>query len=160
MVTVLKGGINQGKTAKILEIYSRGKSGDGFITKKVFKKGVFSGYEIVRLSSQESRPFIFKMGHEPENLPRVFKYGQFTFSGDGIDFAEEIMIDVINKGIDPVYIDEIGPVELQEKGFYKLFRMALESGRNLFVTVRESCVDDVLRLLKINDYEIIDINEI
>ena len=154
MVTVLKGGINQGKTTKILAIYNRKKSGDGFVTRKVFEKGFFIGYEIVRLSSMESKPFIFKTGYEPGHWVEDFKYGPFTFSKEAIVFAESIMDEIIKSGTDPIYIDEVGPVELQGKGFHKSLKMALESGRNLFVTVREACVDDVLKLFKINDYEI------
>lgn len=157
MITVLKGGINRGKTTEMLSIYSRNKSGDGFVTRKVFEKDLFAGYEIVRLSSMESKPFIFKTGYEPCHWVEAFKYGPFTFSKEAIVFAESIMDEIIKSGADPVYIDEVGPVELQGKGFYKPLKMALEAGRNLYVTVREACVDDVLELFKINDYVIIQI---
>lgn len=160
MVTVLKGGINQGKTTKILAIYNQKKSGDGFVTRKVFEKGFFIGYEIVRLSSMERKPFIFITGYEPNHWAEDFRYGPFTFSKEAIAFAESMIDEILKSGTGPVYIDEIGPVELQGKGFYKLFKMALKSGRNLFVTIREAYIDDVLRLFKINDYQIIDIKEL
>ena len=155
MVYVIRGKINEGKTNKILSIYNQNKTGDGFITEKIFKEGLPVGYKLVRLSSLASIPFIYESGHEPSGWNVSLKYKKYSFSKEALLLAESIIDEIISNRIDPVFIDEIGPVELEGWGLYEAFKKSLGTGRNIYVTVRESCVHDVLQLFKIDRYEII-----
>jgi nucleoside-triphosphatase THEP1 len=151
MVHIITGEINQGKTTRIISIFNENRNGDGFITKKVFGNGGFDGYEIVRLSNGDKMPFINKILSVPDE---AFRYGIFSFSQRALNFAEEIIDELLSNNISPVYMDEIGPVELDGKGFCELLRKALHTDIDLYITVRQSCVDAVVKKFNIRKCEI------
>lgn len=147
--------MDSGKTTRLLSIYRETGSGDGFISWKIYSEGKFAGQRIIRLSTGESKPLSFIMGFVPYGWDEKYTYGNFSFSEKGLTFARNIASDVISHGISPVFIDEIGPVELDKKGFYDIFSMLLRAGSQIYTAVRESCVDSVVREFGISAYEII-----
>ncbi len=155
MVYLVTGGINRGKTSKIVSIYNETKSGDGFITKKIFRQDVFTGYEIVRLSNGNKMPFICKIGYEPDGWDEIFRYDIFSFSEKAFYFAENIINDILYNKISPIFIDEIGPVELGGQGFCDIFKEFIAADGIKYATVREACIKDVVSKFKIPEYKII-----
>ena len=155
MVYIISGKINQGKTERILKIYEEFNSGDGIISCKKLVKGVFTGYEIVRLSNRYKMPLIYKSEYIPVNWDEAFKYDIFSFSEKAINFAEQVIDEILFGKCNPIYLDEIGPVELKGMGFYRALKKVLTADRDLYITVRESCVDDVIRKFEINKYKIL-----
>lgn len=66
------------------------------------------------------------------------------------DFNTLIIVqDIVSGNISPIFIDEIGPLELQEKGFYRLLLQVLNRSYTIYISVRET------HLEKIIDYEIL-----
>jgi nucleoside-triphosphatase THEP1 len=55
----------------------------------------------------------------------------------------------------PCYIDEIGPLELQEKGIFQDFQEMLHTKKDIYVVVRDRCLPDVLKKFQINRYIIL-----
>jgi len=160
MVYIIQGEINQGKTQAILSIYNRDKQGDGFVSKKMFINQIdFIGYEIVRLSTGEKMPLAYKSQHVPPHWDEINRCGPFSFSKAAFMFAEHIIDDIIDRHIDPVYIDEIGPLELNGNGFFAILGKILKSQRNVYITVRNHCVTDVINKFNIRNYKIIKVNE-
>lgn len=158
MVHIITGRQNHGKTNKILSIYEKLKKGDGFITRKLFRYHCFIGYEIVRLQTRESIPFAYKREYTPHDWDEIYKYGSFTFSKKALRFAEKIITESINKGVSPVFIDEIGPLELDGKGFSNILREVLDKGENVYLTVRHDCVDKVTQKFSLKKHEVIRLN--
>ena len=158
MVCLIIGEINQGKTKKILSVYNRKKQGDGFITRKLFKNNTFIGYEIVRLSTEKSVPFAYMGDYAPSEWDEIYKYGPYTFSRKALTFAENIVDEIIKKRINPVFIDEVGPLELQEKGFFSILKRILHLEKNIYITVRNHCFKEVIREFNIKKYKTIKLN--
>jgi nucleoside-triphosphatase THEP1 len=154
MIHIITGELNQGKTEKALSIYSFTR-GDGFISRKIFKKNTFYGYEIVRLSTSESIPLAFKSGSTPFVWDEIFTAGSFSFSEKAFIFAESIIDEIIKGDANPVFIDEIGPLELEGKGFCNLLKQLLLTDKDIYITVRKSCLKDVIEAFKLERYEII-----
>jgi nucleoside-triphosphatase THEP1 len=154
MIYIITGEINQGKTEKALSIYNLTR-GDGFITRKILKNNTFYGYEIVRLSSSESIPLAFKSGSTPLMWDEIFTTGSFSFSKKAFAFAESIAEEIIEGDANPVFIDEIGPLELEGKGFVTILNKLLLTDKDIYITVRKSCLEDVIALFKLKRYEII-----
>ncbi|MCK4329193.1 hypothetical protein KAX02_05070 [candidate division WOR-3 bacterium] len=155
MVCLIIGEINQGKTQKILSVYNRKKQGDGFITRKLFKNNTFIGYEIVRLSTEKSVPFAYMRDYAPSEWDEIYKYGPYTFSRKAFTFAENIVDEIIKKRINPIFIDEVGPLELQGKGFFRTLKEVLNTEKDIYITVRDHCVDEVIKKFNIRKYDVI-----
>lgn len=156
-VNIITGEVNAGKTTKLLSIYREMGLGDGFINIKVYKAGQYTGQKIVRLSTGESEYFSFKKEFIPSNWDEEYSYDVYSFSRRGLIFAYNIISDMIVKDVEPVFIDEIGPLELQKKGFFNIFSLLLKIKKEIFVTVRCSCVGSVIKEFGIEKYRTIEI---
>lgn len=155
MINIISGENNQGKTARIRSIYASGNTGDGFITRKIFSGPEFCGYEIVRLSTGESRIQSLKSElFPPAELP-LYKRGSFAFFKEGFAFADSIIDDILLKGACPVFIDEIGPLELHGKGHHDSLVKVLDSDRELYFTVRNWCLEKVISFYSLENYTLI-----
>jgi nucleoside-triphosphatase THEP1 len=104
-------------------------------------------------------PLAYKSQHVPSHWEKIDRCGPFVFSKAAFMFAERIIDDIIDRYIDPVYIDEIGPLELDGSGFSTILEKILESQRNVYITVRNHCVKDVINKFNIRDHRIIMLNE-
>ena len=154
-VNIIAGGVNTGKTTGLLSIYREIGSGDGFINIKTFEAGKYSGQRIVRLSTGESEAFSFRKEFIPPNWDEEYRYDAYSFSKRGLQLAYKTVSDIISKNVEPVFIDEIGPLELQKKGFFDLLAVLLKTKKEIFITVRDSCVESVLKEFSIKKYQII-----
>jgi nucleoside-triphosphatase THEP1 len=156
MVYVVSGGIDEGKTTQMKNIYEQLGTGDGFISQKIFAgQNGFTGYEMVRLSTNEKMPLAYKAEHVPHGWDEIHRRGPFRFSKTAFDFAEGIIADIIETGTEPLFMDEIGPLELEGKGFCKTFEKALKTGKDIYIAVRSHCVEDVIKKFNIRNYELI-----
>lgn len=155
MVYIVTGGINQGKTTMLLSIYHKIRRGDGLINKKVFMEGTNIGQEIVRLSTGERQYFSFKEGFIPKDWNEECRYGPYSFSEEGFAFARSIVLNTIRDRIEPVFIDELGPLELEGKGFHNIFLMLMKEAKDVYVVIRESCVLMAIKEFSIRNYTIL-----
>ncbi|MGE5343476.1 MAG: nucleoside-triphosphatase [Candidatus Omnitrophota bacterium] len=159
-VYIVSGGIDTGKTREMEAIYHRLnhrlKRGDGFLSKKVFSEaGDFVGYELVRLRSGERVSLAYNVAVRPPDWDEIYRCGVFSFSGKAIDYAERVIDEILGSGMEPVFIDEIGPLELNGKGFCGCLTRVLSMGREVYLAVRQQCVQEVVRQFDIRDYEIL-----
>lgn len=153
MINIITGSVNSGKSTKLVDIYKNLGKGDGFFNRKIYSGNLYVGQEIVRMSNGES--MIWSLREEVlDYWEEQYCYADFSFSKDALKFAEEIVNSSI-KSNDIIFVDEIGPLELQNKGFHNLFKCCLNSNKELYVVVREGCLEAVLRKYKIEDYEIV-----
>ncbi|HOP62315.1 MAG TPA: nucleoside-triphosphatase [Spirochaetota bacterium] len=157
MINIICGEINQGKTAKINSIYAEQRNGDGFISKKIFRESDFQGYEITRLSTGETVPLSLKTGLFPPDKIPLYTCGTFSFYEEGFVFADSIIDDILRNNISPVFIDEIGPLELEGKGFCNSLKKIINTERTIYFTVRAHCLDRVISHFSIKEYTLIKI---
>ncbi len=154
-VHIVTGEINSGKTARLLSIYRKLGVGDGFINAKIYREQHFIGQQIIRLSTGESEIFSTISEFTSPDWDEVYKYGSFSFSGKGQAFALNTMTDIITQGINPVFIDEIGPLELQKKGSYDIFRMLLCAKKEIYAVIRKGCIGSIVKEYGITGFDII-----
>lgn len=153
MISIITGSVNSGKSTKLVSIYKSLGKGDGFFNRKIYSENLYIGQEIIRMSNGESMIWSLR-GEVPACWQEQYCYADFSFSKAALKFAEEIVNSAI-KSNEIVFIDEIGPLELQNKGFHNLFKCCLIWNKQLYVVVRENCLGAVLRKYKIKNYEII-----
>ncbi len=130
--------------------------GAGFVSEKVSINNILQGYDLVELGTCRRVPFIRFREIVPEEWDEAFSYGPFSFSQEGLDFGTNIIEKALREGISPIYIDEIGPVELMGLGFAVPFEKALEAGVDLVIVCRESMLDAVIQHFAIREWRLLE----
>jgi len=140
MITIVTGDIDSGKTRYLKELYEKDGKGDGILSLKCYKEGRFLGYDLFHLKSGEQTAFIRLKTDLPKDWKEQNEIGRFSFSEQGFILAEKVL-SKIETG--PIYIDEIGPIEIwYKKGFYKRLRELVKNHDDLFLTLRGSLIND------------------
>jgi nucleoside-triphosphatase THEP1 len=154
VVYIITGGVCSGKSNYLLAVYNILKDGDGFYNKKVFEGGQYIGQDIIRLSTGEKYRFSVLKNHKPQNWDEYYTLQEYSFSQTGLTVAA----DIINHMLDdknPAFIDELGPLELCEKGLYLSFKNLLCTKKDIYVVVRNQCLFEILEKFNITEYAVI-----
>ncbi|MFP4460169.1 MAG: nucleoside-triphosphatase [Candidatus Zixiibacteriota bacterium] len=153
-IKIITGPINSGKSTRLFEIANslkaRGEKIYGIIAEGIFENDKKIGFDIIDLDTGHRK----KLARTNEKLVG-FQLGKFHFSEKAFEFAKR----AIEKGIDEkhLFIDEIGPMELDRKGYFDIFSKSLFSyTENIYVVVRENIMDEFLRLFEIDDFLILE----
>ncbi|MFW5889521.1 MAG: nucleoside-triphosphatase [Bacillota bacterium] len=155
MVKIVTGKINSYKTTKLENIYRKIKNGDGFIAKKTMKNDLVYGYTLVRLSNGDKTPFIIRDIYYDNNKDIIYKLGPYLFYKDAFNYINETVNEWIKKDINPIFIDEISILELQEKGYYKILMKLLSLNKDLYLVVRSDLIEKVIKKFRIKEFQII-----
>jgi nucleoside-triphosphatase THEP1 len=155
MIKIISAEINSGKTTWLQNDFSKKESADGFISKKVFTDNIHIGYDIVHLPTKISHPFIRKPEHIPPKWQEAFRLSNsYSFNHQGFHFAQEIIAEAIKKNTQLIYFDEVGPLELNGKGFAQLFTNLIKTDIDIVVAVRKRLVQQVIDNFDLKEVEI------
>lgn len=88
------------------------------------------------------------------------KTGRFYFSEEGLTFGRKILMQSLEKPTDLVVVDELGPLELNDKGWTPAIEQLLTNSKtpHLWI-VREKLVNIIMRKWHIGDVTIFNIKE-
>jgi nucleoside-triphosphatase len=137
-VYILKGAVGSGKTTYLVT-YCKGKKNIGGILSPVIK----GRRHFLNISSNE-----MKLMESSEEEIETLNIGRYKFSAKAFEWANKILIGCMNKNYETIIIDEIGPLELQGKGFaetLKFFLIHNEIKSDLLLVIRENLVNEVLQ---------------
>lgn len=105
-----------GKTSRVIEkcdeLSKQGKKIGGIITLGNFKNDQRYRFWVKNLKSEKS------MLLAERDMSSSLCQGAFGFSLEAIDFGNACVREAIVSNVDVLVIDEIGPLELQEKGWF------------------------------------------
>lgn len=155
MIYILHGSINSGKTTRMFELFGNSPAGtaDGFISAKIYKEKEFIGYELVRLSNQQKAALALLFNEYHNDFTEPFRYERFIFAGEAFRWGDSIIKELSTaESQKDIYIDEIGPIELQGQGFAKSLSLAIAKPNNLYITVRTSCVNQFITKFNVTRY--------
>lgn len=169
MIHLITGAVNQGKSTRLLSIYRSLQRGDGFYNHKIYHQGNFVGQEIVHLVTGESRLLSFRNGFIPhgksfipdgsclfpDDWDEECRYDAFRFSREGLNFGREIIRNALERQLEPIFIDEIGPLELAGKGFYEILKTFIAASTDIYLVVRINCLPEVIDKFSITRYQVI-----
>lgn len=158
MIYVITGAVNQGKTTRLLGIYQNLKIGDGFYNRKIYRGDMIAGQEIIHLATGASSLFSYREEFIPGNWDEECRYRSFSFSRAGLDFGRRIIQKALDSAMEPIFLDEIGPLELAGKGFGEIFMRLLAARMEMYVVVRMDCLKDVVKKFLIKNYREIKID--
>lgn len=156
MLHIVIGNKNTGKTTKIKEIYLE-NGGDGFISDKIIQDGVFCGYKLIRLSTGESIEFIYENKYAPAYWKDIMKNIRFTFYQPAFDIAYNWTNEILRNDDGPIYIDEVGKLELSKKGFYGIIKDVVNRNKDIYITIRKLYLVQFLEEFNITEYDIIEV---
>ena len=149
MIYILSAPVQSGKTTSLINWSAARKDVHGILTPVIDGKRVF-------MDAQTKEQFPMEASGDEEALT----VGRFVFSKAGFDKAIQIIRNAItNEGW--LVIDEIGPLELEGKGFYTIVKELLLSEKNkTILVVREGMVENVKYHIKFNATEVNSIDEV
>ena len=161
MITIITGSRGVGKTTYLLklieELNNKGKPSSGIITPAIYNKtGTKVGFFALNVATGEK----WDLGRSDRNLDGP-SYGPYSFSEKGFLKANKILMQGLTKGRKDLFLDEIGPLEL-EKGYGFLPVLSsvssFSSNLNLYLIIRPSLIAEFLdRFLKGKEYRVVEI---
>jgi nucleoside-triphosphatase THEP1 len=154
-VIIIKGTKHQGKTMfagqVVKQLVEEGYSVRGFLAPGSFKNGRRDSFDIFDIKTGKSKSLCSRDRQAGE------KIGPFTFSEEGQQFGRQLLDPANLQQIDFVVIDEIGPLELEGRGWTPSIEKLISKGKRNFIwVVRNSLVEGVAAKFGINDYTIIE----
>lgn len=155
MVTIITGKINSGKSCTILKHYKETQVGDGYISVKRMHYDKVHGYDLLRLSDSSSQEFVIREDFLEPNKKVSCKIGPYVFLEETLRNVESSIKEMIQNNVTPIYLDEIGQLELYDECFNHIFSLILESNTDAVITVREDLIPKVLQKYNIENPNII-----
>ncbi|WP_319467589.1 nucleoside-triphosphatase [uncultured Trichococcus sp.] len=163
-VTIITGEMDAGKTTELVRRYHELPAGtaDGFASTKAFsEQGVFEGYDLRRLATGKTVPFI-RLRKADELLAQQDGciFDRFIFLREPLAAAEQAIRDILSDpSVRTVLLDEIGPVELQGNGFCRALKVLLESDKELYLCINRKNLDSVTKIFGIAAYQLIEVED-
>ncbi len=152
MLTILTGAIGSGKTTRLRTLYAAMPPGtaEGFASERVFEEGRLRGYDLVRLSNGERRTLCVDLAVAQDPPRPVLVRRRFAFDPEAFRFGERIVADALaDPKVRCILLDEVGPLELEGRGFAVLYRRTLAEsrhhGKDVVACVRAGILEDVQR---------------
>jgi nucleoside-triphosphatase THEP1 len=155
MIHIVTGKMNAGKSTKLGSLYEQIQKGDGFISVKCMHYDKVHGYEIMQLSNKAFYPLVIRDEFSHQNMEIACQIGPYLFLKDTLKRIEKNIETMIENKVSPIFLDEIGQLELYDQCFNSIFSKMVESNLELYITVREDLVDKVIEKYNIKQVDII-----
>lgn len=157
MIKIITGKVNSGKTTEMIRRYEASHLGDGFVALKKMEGNDVYGYSIRCLNNGNSLMWMIHQAHYHDDFINHGKFGPYYLNLDVLRLMEDDVDDFLEKGTSPIYLDEIGVLELNGGGYHNILKKLLASGLDIVIAVREDLVKPVANYFAIKDYELIEV---
>ena len=155
MLNIVTGKINSSKTTTIFNIYKILNKGDGFISIKNMEGNTVHSYDILHLTTGEKRRLVIRDIYCEKDFVKCCQIGPYLFSESTVKAVETRIRDFIKQGVSPLFLDEIGLLEIDGMCFHNIFKEMLKSKSDVYVTVRQDLLLKILMKYKIDKYNLI-----
>jgi nucleoside-triphosphatase THEP1 len=143
---ILTGKIHSGKTTLVQKLCTALKKENiyinGLLSKAFFTGEVQNGYDGMDIQTGESFPLL-----RTEGKPSWERIGPYFFIPEGLVKAKKAILNF--KESDITVIDEIGPKELEEKGFWPELSYALDHAQKILIVIRETLLSRFILRFKV-----------
>ena len=158
MLNIVTGRINSRKTTKITELYKFLNIGDGFVSLKNMNEDIVHSYDILRLSTNEKRRLVIRDIYSDSDFVKCCQIGPYMFSKSAVEYIEKTFRELIANKVSPLFLDEIGLLELENLCFHNIFIELLESNLDVYVTIRKDLLEKIIEKYKIKEYNLFDVD--
>ena len=136
----------------MLKKFQESGTGAGILSVKNMDGNKVIGYDAMCLTSGERRPFIIRHAESEITADCRHILGPYGFLEETYQWIEHKMEQWIIEKRQPIYLDEIGKLELEGEGFDRLMSRLVESDIELCITVRDKFLEAVLNRYEIKNY--------
>lgn len=155
-VYIITGGVGQGKTTAIknllIDFHENKISVAGIYSNKIMGNNNTLGYDVVDIVTGISSVFLRKIGAADQK-----KIGNYFISKEGEKAGKEALQNIRSEF---VIIDEIGRLELAEKGWFEPLKQLIENNENkLILTIRNEFINSVCEKFKIHPEKTFDVSK-
>ena len=157
MNIIFTGKINEGKTTALKNHYEKNQLGDGFISVKKMINDRVHSYISTRLSTKEEKVILVHEQFFSKDFLVAGKIGPYIINLLTLETIEKSIMKMIASQVDPIYLDEIGVLELKGYGYDYIFRKMIHSKLSFIISVREDLVDEVISKYQLKDVQTIHI---
>jgi nucleoside-triphosphatase len=151
LIFIVSGGVGDGKTTYVKNLLALLKKNDisagGIISERVMTETQTTGYDIVDIDTNDSE--ILLRQNDESTKERI---GRFAIYDAGFRKGTTILssTSILDKTI--VVIDEIGRLELQDKGWSASLQQLIKtSENNILITVRDTLVEEVIEKFNLKE---------
>ena len=141
-VTIITGDRQSGKTTRLLKHIETLKNScvsvAGIIAIGTFKNDIRNSFSLKDISTNTEKAFMSTS--ECNNCEKI---GRFYINNETYKWGVMVLENAIKSDVNTIVIDEIGMLELNEKGWYSVLVKALNTNKNIVITVRNKFADDV-----------------
>jgi len=154
MIIVLTGDIGSGKTTLIKDVClgnpasgpgrraARPRPIAGFLSRRVMSGPRPEGYDLVDLKDGAVRPFLRRQGTADGE-----RVGDYIVVPEGLRYADAVLRRSLPSEL--LVVDEVGPLELDGRGFWPSLSVALlDRNRKVLVVIRTGLVNRFKALFK------------
>ncbi len=155
-VFIITGDPQQGKTSFVMKLIERLKESGfmmgGFVAPGTFRNNRRHSFTLSDLKTGRSKPLCERAPEgDAHNVP-------FTFFPDGQQFGKQLLDPENLKDCEAVVVDEIGPLELQGKGWSgSVANLLKNSDAKQIWVVRRSAVHQVIQKFGVDRAVVVDI---
>jgi nucleoside-triphosphatase THEP1 len=158
-IFIVTGSVGEGKTtfAKNLIEFFREKNirTVGIISERVMTGSLTTGYDLVNIETGEKKVFL----RQNEECGSE-KIGRFAICPEGLAMGRAALNSPIPKENRIIIIDEVGLLELHDKGWSECIKKLLQGkGNSILLSVRDKFVNEVKIKFDLEDAIIFNINE-
>lgn len=155
-VFIVTGTIGEGKTAWLARLAGllkeKGVRVGGILALRIVEEDRTTGYDISDISTGVRTPFLRHTGSEDMGVER------FTVYDAGYNAGKSVLHPEANSDKDVVIIDEVGPLELRDRGWSERFAWLLnETSAILIIAVRKSLTEAVTDKFGLAGARVIDV---
>ena len=155
MIHFITGKINSYKTTRLLELYQDHLSGDGFAMIKTMQENIVKHYHLQRLSTKEKSLFVIRQVDLTDDFHVACQIGPYLFNQDVLVQASKVFDQLIKEEVSPLFLDEVGVLELENSGFSQILKNIVSSGLDAYLVVRTDLVEEVVKSFQIKEYVIL-----
>lgn len=139
---ILTGPVHSGKTTRLMQWAAAQKNIDG-----IFQPVIDDKRFIYHIGTRTLRVL------ETKDSNNAFVIGKYKFNIEVFNWSQTVLLEALNKNLDWLLIDEIGPLELERKGLEpvisKIFNQIDELNGNLLCVVRNSILEEFIKHYKL-----------
>ena len=157
---ILTGEIGSGKTTYLKQLAKRLKNENftihGIYSRRIIKNQQTTGYKIVNISTGEKQPFLHLSGQLNQQ-----KIGKYYIISKGLELGKTALNFNSFSSSDVIIIDEIGRLELHEKGWHEsLLKIIQYFNGYLILSIRKEIVHEVIQKYELSPTSILEVSEI
>lgn len=154
-IFVISGDFHQGKTTfakQCVEHLTLNYGVGGFLSVSSYENNEVSYYTLINLLNKQS----IRLCQTVETI-NWLKFRRFSFNPAAIEVGNRIIIDSIHLKSDVIFVDEIGPLELQGNAWAESLKLLIKTKVTQIWVIRRHLINELLTHLNVEPELIYDV---